>query len=160
MKAVLILRRVPDPIRVWNAFFSLVVRRRFCKALDSPLRRLRDLPRVCNGQKGLDYLVDLPATRDDAIALDGEIGEFYVFARRSGSDRFVSTIANENVRTLELTLDFLAAAEYEATFYEDAPESDRDENAIEIKRGVFRKGDAIQAVMVRDGGRNAVFTKR
>ncbi|MBQ9813635.1 MAG: glycoside hydrolase family 97 catalytic domain-containing protein [Thermoguttaceae bacterium] len=132
-----------------------------CAVLDSPLRCLCDLPRVYRGQKGLEYLVGLPATWDDTIALDGEIGEFYAVARRSGSNWLVSAITNEKARTLDLTLDFLDdGAEYDATFYRDAPESDQDANAIEITRGAVRKGDAIQAAMVRDGGWNAVFVKK
>ena len=132
-----------------------------CMVLDSPLRCLCDLPRVYRGQKGLEYLVDLPATWDDTIALDGEIGEFYAVARRNGSDWHVSAITNEKARTLDLTLDFLdGGAEYEATFYRDALESDQDANAIEITRGVVRKGDAVEASMVRDGGWNAVFVKK
>ena len=62
--------------------------------LDSPLRCLCDLPRVYKDQPGLDYLRALPATWDDTVALDGAIGEFYVAARRSGDDWYVSGITN------------------------------------------------------------------
>lgn len=132
-----------------------------CMLLDSPLRCLCDLPRVYRGQPGLEYLRELPAAWDDTIALDGQIGEYCVLARRSGTTWRVSAITNEKPREIEIKLDFLDPDKtYEAVYYQDSPESDKDANAIEIKRAVVHQGDAALIKTVRNGGWNAVFVER
>ncbi len=131
-----------------------------CMLFDSPLRCLCDLPRVYAGKSGLDYLDALPASWDDTIALKGEIGEYYVVARRSGEDWYVSAIANERARDVELVFDFLDDATYEATFYKDAPNSDKDANALAIEHTAVNKNDSVLARMARDGGWNVVLKKR
>ena len=132
-----------------------------CMLLDSPLRCLCDLPRVYKDQPGLEYLRALPATWDDTVALDGAIGEFYVAARRSGEDWYLSGITNEQSRAFAVTLDFLDdGASYDATFYADAPESDADAAAIDITSKTVVKGDVLNFTAVRDGGWNAVLKRK
>ena len=132
-----------------------------CMLLDSPLRCLCDLPRVYKDQPGLDYLRALPATWDDTVALDGAIGEFYVAARRSGDDWYVSGITNEQARAFAVPLDFLdEGASYDAAIYADAPESDADAAAIAITSKTVVKGEALTFTAVRDGGWNAVLKRK
>ena len=132
-----------------------------CMLLDSPLRCLCDLPRVYKDQPGLEYLRALPATWDDTVALDGAIGEFYVAARRSGDDWYVSGITNEQARAFAVPLDFLdEGASYDAAIYADAPESDADAAAIDITSKTVVKGDVLNFTAVRDGGWNAVLKRK
>ncbi len=131
-----------------------------CMIYDSPLRCLADLPRNYKGQPGLDYLRDLPAVWDETIALDGQIGEFYVVARRSGDDWFVSGVTNEEARSFSVKFDFLEDGEYEAVLYADAPESDQDATQISISTKTFRKGDSFDVDAVREGGWNVVLRKK
>lgn len=132
-----------------------------CQIFDSPLRTLCDLPENYRGQPGLEFLRALPAVWDETTALDGEIGEFVVVARRSGDDWYVSAITNEKARETTLAFDFLAdGAEYEATIYADAPESDADANAISISTKTVKKGDVETLKLARDGGWNVVLKKK
>ena len=109
----------------------------------------------------MDYLRALPATWDDTVALDGAIGEFYVAARRSGDDWYVSGITNEQARAFAVPLDFLdEGASYDAAIYADAPESDSDAAAIDITSKTVVKGDALTFTAVRDGGWNAVLKRK
>lgn len=112
------------------------------------------------GQPGLDYLRDLPAVWDETIALDGQIGEFYVVERRSGDDWFVSGVTNEEARSFSVKFDFLEDGEYEAVLYADAPESDQDATQISISTKTFRKGDSFDVDAVREGGWNVVLRKK
>ena len=132
-----------------------------CMLYDSPLRCLCDLPTVYRDQPGLEYLRDLPCAWDDTLVLDGEPEEFVVMARRSGDDWYVSGITNTQPRRLSVTLDFLEkGAEFEGTFYVDAPESDKDANVVAISTRTFRKGDRVDFELVREGGANLVLKRQ
>ena len=53
-------------------------------------------------------------------ALDGEVGEYIVQARRSGNDWFVGAMTNTEARTITLTTDFLEPGKkYMLHLYED-----------------------------------------
>ncbi len=131
-----------------------------CMIYDSPLRTLCDLPSVYAGKPGLEFLRELPTVWDDTTALDGEIGEFVAVARRSGEVFYLSALTNDKARSLDVRLDFLEDdAEYEATIYADASETDSDANAISITTQTFKKGDLATLKMARDGGWNAIFRK-
>ncbi|MBP5620657.1 MAG: glycoside hydrolase family 97 catalytic domain-containing protein, partial [Thermoguttaceae bacterium] len=131
-----------------------------CMIYDSPLRCLSDLPRNYRNQPGLDYLRNLPTVWNETIALDGRIGEFYVVARRSNDDWFVSGITNEKARDFSVKLDFLADGDYEGVVYADVPESDKDATQISITAKTFHKGDVLNTKAVRDGGWNVVLKKK
>ena len=131
-----------------------------CMIYDSPLRCLSDLPRNYQNQPGLEYLRNLPPVWDETIALDGQIGEFYVVARRSGDDWYVSGITNEEARSFSTKLDFLGDGEYDAVLYADAPESDQDAMKISISTKTFRKGETFNVDAVREGGWNVVLKKK
>ncbi len=131
-----------------------------CMLYDSPLRCLCDLPQNYVGQPGLDYLRNLPSVWDETIALDGEIGEYYVAARRSNDTWYVSGITNEEARTFSLKLDFLADGEYEGTLYADAPESDADATKIAISTKNYQKDSTLEIAAVREGGWNLVLIKK
>ncbi len=51
-----------------------------------------DLPNVYKGENELDFWKHCPTVWDDSKALQGEIGEYIVEARRSGSDWFVGAM--------------------------------------------------------------------
>ena len=131
-----------------------------CMIYDSPLRCLADLPRNYKNQPGLEYLRDLPAVWDETLALDGRIGEFYVVARRSGDDWFVSGVTNEEARSFSVKFDFLEDGEYDAALYADPPESVQDATQISISTKTFRKGETFTVDAVREGGWNVVLRPR
>lgn len=131
-----------------------------CMLYDSPLRCLCDLPQNYKDQPGLEYLRNLPVVWDETLALDGAIGEFYVAARRSNVNWYVSGITNEKTRDFSVKLDFLAEGEYEGTLYADAPESDKNANIIDVTVKTYKKGDTLDLNAVRDGGWNLVLIKK
>ena len=91
---------------------------------ESALQMVADSPDVYVGKEGglapgADFLSIVPATWDETRVLAGEIGEYIVVARRSGRDWYIGAMTNEQPRTLEVPLDFLAAADYQATLWRD-----------------------------------------
>ncbi|KAF1695402.1 glycoside hydrolase family 97 protein [Pseudoxanthomonas daejeonensis] len=91
---------------------------------ESALQMVADSPDVYVGEAGglapgADFLSIVPATWDETRVLAGEIGEYIVVARRSGRDWYIGAMTNESPRTLEVPLDFLPAADYQATLWRD-----------------------------------------
>ncbi len=82
-----------------------------------------DLPNVYKGEKELDFWKHCPTVWDDSKALEGEIGEYIVQARRSGNDWFVGAMNGLQARDITLnTADFLQKGKkYRVEIYNDDP---------------------------------------
>ena len=51
---------------------------------ESPLQMVADWPGAYRGEKGGDFLKVVPASWDETVPLEGEIGEYIIMARRKG----------------------------------------------------------------------------
>ena len=82
-----------------------------------------DLPNVYKGEKELDLWKYCPTVWDESKALQGEIGEYIVQARRSGNDWFVGAMNGLQARDITLnTADFLQKGKkYQVEIYNDNP---------------------------------------
>ena len=82
-----------------------------------------DLPNVYKGEKELDFWKNCPTVWDESKALQGEIGEYIVQARRSGNDWFVGAMNGLQARDITLnTADFLQKGKkYRVEIYNDDP---------------------------------------
>ena len=122
----------------------------------SGLAVLPDSPDSYAGKPDLfEFISGLPMTWDETIIINSEIGKYITTARRSGGEWFVASACNEDGATLDIKLDFLQENKvYEATLYEDAPESHYITNKDEyrIKTMKVRKGDVIKAKLAPGGG--------
>ena len=82
-----------------------------------------DLPNVYKGEKELDFWKYCPTVWDESKALQGEIGEYIVQARRSGNDWFVGAMTGLQAHDITLnTADFLQKGKkYRVEIYNDNP---------------------------------------
>ena len=82
-----------------------------------------DLPNAYKGEKELDFWKYCPTVWDESKALQGEIGEYIVQARRSGNDWFVGAMNGLQARDITLnTADFLQKSKkYQVEIYNDDP---------------------------------------
>lgn len=82
-----------------------------------------DLPNVYKGEKELDFWKYCPTVWDESKALQGEIGEYIVQARRSGNDWFVGAMNGLQARDITLnSADFLQKGKkYRVEIYNDNP---------------------------------------
>ena len=82
-----------------------------------------DLPNAYKGEQELDFWKYCPTVWDESKALQGEIGEFVVQARRSGDDWFVGAMTGLQARDITInTADFLQKGKkYRVEMYNDAP---------------------------------------
>ena len=82
-----------------------------------------DLPNVYKGEKELDFWKYCPTVWDESKALQGEIGEYIVQARRSDNDWFVGAMNGLQARDIIVnTADFLQKGKkYHVEIYNDNP---------------------------------------
>lgn len=82
-----------------------------------------DLPNVYNGEKELDFWKHCPTVWDESKALEGEIGEYIVQARRSGDEWFVGAMNGLAARDITIdTSSFLQKGKkYRVEIYNDDP---------------------------------------
>ena len=82
-----------------------------------------DLPNVYKGEKELDFWKYCPTVWDESKALQGEIGEYIVQARRSGNDWFVGAMNGLQARDIIVnTANFLQKGKkYRVEIYNDDP---------------------------------------
>jgi alpha-glucosidase len=124
----------------------------------SPVQMAADLPK--NYERFPDafrFILDVPTDWEESIALDGEIGEFVVIARRQrgADDWYLGAISNESGRELSIQLDFLDVdRRYEATIYRDGDDAHWRGNPYEYtidKRAVHR-GTTLDLRLAAGGG--------
>jgi len=67
-----------------------------------------------------EFIEDVPAAWDDTRVVDSAVGDYTVFARKSGEDWYVGAMTDENGRALDVPLDFLDEAPGERKGHEKA----------------------------------------
>ena len=112
-----------------------------------------DLPNVYKGEKELDLWNHCPTVWDESKALQGEIGEYIVQARRTGNDWFVGAMNGLQARGITLnTSDFLQKGKkYRVEIYNDAPALDtRTKVAATVQ--TIKAGKALKLLLQPSGG--------
>ncbi len=128
----------------------------------SPLQFMHwyDTPAHYRGEKELEFWSAIPTVWDDSRAIDGEIGEYIIQARRSGDDWFVGAITNTSERTITVDCSkFLEAGEkYSVSIYEDDPSLDTRTN-IKITTKKVKANSSLTFDLLASGGVSLHFTK-
>lgn len=105
-------------------------------AIYSPVQMAADLPENYEARpQAFQFIRDVPADWERSVALQGEVGDFFVMARqrRGGEDWYLGAVSDEAARTLSVPLDFLDAGRtYRAEIYRDGPRADWVSNPYDI----------------------------
>lgn len=102
------------------------------------------------------FIKDVPTNFEKTVPLAGEIGEYYIVARkdRASSDWYVGGVTNENQRRVMINLDFLDEGVYKAEIYADGPTAhfrgDPYEYQIDTKH--VGKNESLDIYMAAGGG--------
>lgn len=100
---------------------------------EAPLQMLSDNPTIyMREQECTDFIVGIPTTFDETVALDGKVGEYAALARRKGDTWYVGAMSNWDARDLTVDLAFLGDGVYKAVVFRDGMNADRD--ATDYKR--------------------------
>jgi len=126
--------------------------------LYSPIQMAADLPENYEQRPdAFQFIKDVPTDWEESIALDGEVGEFVVFAReeRGGGDWYVGAISGDKAREIVLTFPFLARdTRYRATIYRDGDAADWKSNPYDfvIERRLLAREDSLALRLAAGGG--------
>jgi len=133
-------------------------------ALYSPIQMVVDSPEeYAKRPDAFQFIKDVPTDWEDSVALDGEIGEFAVIARkdRSRDDWYLGAVTDANARAVEVELSFLDDGNYEAQIYRDGPDADYETNPYDmrIERRTVTSEDRLVLPLARSGGAAIRFKK-
>ncbi len=107
---------------------------------------------------GMDFLKGLPTVWDETRGLDGEVGRFVVEARRNGKNWYLAAITDSSARELHVPLKFLGAGDWNATLWEDAPDSGQNaEHLVKTEKAV-RPVDILRLKLAPAGGTVAILS--
>ncbi len=112
-----------------------------------------DHPETYKGEKELDFWKHCPTVWDESQALEGEIGEYIVQARRSGNEWFVGAINGLQARNITLnTAQFLQKGKkYRVEIYTDNPTLNTRTNVASTTMTV-KTGKIINLHLLSSGG--------
>ncbi len=112
-----------------------------------------DHPETYKGEKELDFWKYCPTVWDESLALEGEIGEYIVQARRSGNEWFVGAINGLQARNITLnTAQFLQKGKkYRVEIYTDNPTLNTRTNVASTTMTV-KTGKIINLHLLSSGG--------
>jgi alpha-glucosidase len=124
---------------------------------ESPLTVVCDHPDNILNQPGADFLKIVPTTWDDIKFLGGYPGDYVAIAKRSGDKWFVGVMNNSVGKSVEITINFLPAGNYEAEVWTDTKNSGKEPK--ELKKGVLKikQGSPLKVTMAKNGGFVAVI---
>jgi alpha-glucosidase len=109
-----------------------------------------DRPQDYKAEPELDFWKTIPTVWNETRVLNGEVGKFATFARRTGDEWYIGTISSGEKRTLRLPLDFLEKGKkYEATHYSDVSE---DRLKVRIERKPVDSETVLDLDIAPDGG--------
>ncbi len=129
-----------------------------CLIVDSPILTICDKQGNYQNQPGREFLKNIPPVWDDTMAVDGEIGKYYLLWRRSGNICYAGAITDEQPRELNLKLDFLEKGQiYKAEIFADSLDSTVVATKIVLSEKMVKSGETIKIDMVRNGGWTAIF---
>jgi alpha-glucosidase len=123
----------------------------------SPMHMAADLPENYEGNPAFKFIEDVPTDWEFTKIVDAVIGEHVTTARkdRNTEDWYVGAITNEQARTLEIKLDFLAPdKKYTAEIYSDGQSANMEENplAIEISSQETDRNKTLKLWLAPGGG--------
>ena len=102
------------------------------------------------------FIRDVPTSFAKTIPLAGEIGEYYVVARkdRNSADWYLGGVTSEEPRRIHISLDFLDSGVYQAEIYADSKNAHYRDNPFGIKIEQKHVGcnDFLDLYMAPGGG--------
>ena len=126
-------------------------------ALYSPVQMVVDSPEeYAKRPDAFQFIKDVPTDWEESLALDGEVGEFAVIARkdRNSEDWYMGAVTDAQARAVEVDLSFLDEGTYEAQIYRDGPDADYEDNPYDLRietRQVSAQ-DSLVLPLARSGG--------
>lgn len=126
---------------------------------ESPFNMLCDSPQSYEREKECtEFIAKIPTVWDETLAVDGQVGEYIVMARRSGDKWYVGGLTGHSARKVTLDLGFLGEGSWDMELFEDGINAER--HAEDYRKVTGSVGETLEVKMVPGGGFAVIFTKR
>jgi len=123
---------------------------------ESPLQMMADSPsQYMDNMECAEFIASVPSVWDDSIALNGKIGDYVTFARRSGKDWFIGSMSDEQAREFTIDLDFLPKGSYDITIFEDGVNAHRFAEDYKTTSKTVTNKDSLTIRLAPGGGYTA-----
>lgn len=127
--------------------------------LENYLQMVCDYPAAYEGEKGFDFIKEVPTTWDVTLVPDAEVDKYVCIARKKNNDWYIGAISNHEARTLSMPLKFLDPGTYEALIYTDADDVAENPNHLDIQTKSVTKDTVLQLKIAGGGGAAIHFRK-
>ena len=125
---------------------------------EAPLQMLADSPRrYTREQECTDFIAKVPTVFDETVALDGELGEYLVVARRKGSVWYVAAMTDWTPRDLVVDLSFLGSGSHSADIFADGANAHRDAEDYRHSMQSVSASDKLDIHLAGGGGWAAII---
>jgi len=120
---------------------------------EAPLQMLSDNPTIyMREQECTDFITSVPLSFDETVPLDGKVGEYLALARKKGTSWYVGAMTNWTSRDLSLDFSFLGEGDFQAVFFKDGINADRE--GTDYKKEVIKisSGTKLNIHLAPGGG--------
>lgn len=103
-----------------------------------------------------DFIQSVPTNYETTIPIAGEIGEYYIVARKSrdANEWFIGGVTADSPRSTQIRLDFIGPGNYVCDIYEDAADAHYRKNPFAIKKQtqLVNSDSTLELFMAPGGG--------
>lgn len=125
---------------------------------EAPLQMLADSPtKYMQNQECTDFIAQIPTTFDETIALDGQLGEYTLIARRKGNTWYLAAMTDWTPRDLTVNLSFLNSGQYQANIFADGINATKDATDYRHSRQRVSPDDRLPIHLSSGGGWVAII---
>ena len=125
---------------------------------EAPLQMLADSPtKYMQNQECTDFIAQIPTTFDETIALDGQLGEYTVIARRKGATWYVAAMTDWTPRDLTIDLSFLGSGQFKADIFADGVNAMKEAADYKHTRQTVTANDRLNIRLSSGGGWTAII---
>ena len=104
-----------------------------------------------------DFIAQIPTTFDETVALDGQLGEYTVIARRKGTVWYVAAMTDWTPRDLVIDLAFLASGKHTADIFADGVNAEKEAMDYKHTTQAVTASDRLNIHLSSGGGWTAII---
>ena len=127
---------------------------------EAPLQMLADSPtKYMQNQECTDFIAQIPTTFDETIALDGQLGQYTLIARRKDTTWYLAAMTDWTPRDLIVSLSFLSAGKHEVDIFADGINATKEATDYQHLRQTVSQTDSLSNHLSSGGGWTAIIRK-
>ena len=128
---------------------------------EAPLQMMADSPtKYMQNQECTDFIAQIPTTFDETVALDGQLGEYIVIARRKGATWYVAAMTDWTARDLTIPLSFLGDGQFTADIFADGVNAMKEATDYKHTKQAATCQDQLKIHLSSGGGWTGIFRKQ